>query len=127
MKQTIANFKARIVTGIAAIAIGAICWNGGNSCQAQTPANLSPGLQEVVGLSKAQMADDVVIKYINNSGKSYHLTADDMLYLKGQGVSAPVISALIQAQGNTPEPVAYQGQVPPPQSLPRPPGRQPQR
>jgi len=125
MKQTIANFKARIVTGIAAIAIGAICWNGGNSCQAQTPANLSPGLQEVVGLSKAQMADDVVIKYINNSGKSYHLTADDMLYLKGQGVSAPVISALIQAQGNTPEPVAYQGQVPPPQSLPLVPVQQP--
>ena len=68
MKQTLNNYRARIVIGVACIAIGAICWNGGNACQAQTPANLSPTLQEVVKLTKAQMVDDVIVAYINNSG-----------------------------------------------------------
>lgn len=118
MKQTLNNYRARIVIGVACIAIGAICWNGGNACQAQTPANLSPTLQEVVKLTKAQMVDDVIVAYINNSGTAFNLTADDMLYLKGQGVSQPVISALLQAKAAAPAPITAPATFPPPQPAP---------
>src|ERR1035438_9602069 len=80
--------------GVACIITGTICWNGGNTCQAQTPASLSPGLQEVLKLTKAQMGDDVIVNYVKSSGKSYELSADDLIYLNSQGVSQGVISAL---------------------------------
>ena len=87
-------------TALACAAIGWICLSAGNFCQAQTqpanPSGLSPDLQEVVKLSQEQMSDDVVINYIKNSGKTYTLTADDLIYLKDQGVSQGVISALEQ-------------------------------
>ncbi len=115
MKQIIISYKVRIVIAAVCIALGAMGWNGGNTCQAQTPPNLSPGLEEVVKLTKSQMADDVIISYINNTGMAYHLSADDMLYLKGQGVTQPVISALLQAKAAAAAPVANPASVPPPQ------------
>ena len=44
------------------------------------------------------MGDDVILAYIKNSGASYNLSADDILYLNTQGVSKPVLSALLQAK-----------------------------
>ena len=134
MKQTLNNYRTRIITGVACIVIAVICWNGGNTCQAQ--ANLSPGLQEVVKLTKSQMTDDIIISYIQNSGTAYHLSADDMLYLKNQGVSQPVISALLQAKAAAavpaavPTPMAAPAQVPPypvaqPVAVPPPPAEEP--
>ena len=90
--------------GVACIITGAICWNGGNTCQAQTPASLSPGLQEVLKLTKAQMGDDVIVNYVKSSGKSYELSADDLIYLNSQGVSQGVISALQSASSASPNP-----------------------
>jgi hypothetical protein len=46
------------------------------------------------------MGDDVILAYIRNSGASYNLSADDILYLNTQGVSQPVISALLQAKSS---------------------------
>jgi hypothetical protein len=120
MKHTLTNYKARLVIGAACLAIVALCWNGGNTCQAQTSANLSPGLQEVVKLTKAQMADDVIVSYIKNSGTAFHLTADDMLYLKDQGVSQTVISVLLQAKTDVPVPIANPTPAPHPQPAPAP-------
>jgi len=79
--------------------IGSICLGSGSSCGAQAAASLSPGLQEVVKLSKAQVGDEVIIGFIKKSGESYHLSAEDILSLKDQGVSQTVISTLLQAQG----------------------------
>lgn len=115
MRKTLTKCKVHI--GVACIIIGAICWNGGDPCHAQTPANLSPGLQEVLKLTKAQMAEDVIVGYINNSATAFHLTADEMLYLKDQGVSQPVISALLQAKA---APVAMPAPVPNPVVMPAP-------
>ncbi len=69
-----------------------------------TPANLSPDLQNIVKLSQAHMGDDVILNYIKNSGKAYSLSADDMLYLNSQGVSQPVVNALLQSNGGAPAP-----------------------
>ena len=97
------NLTKRIQPWVAIVcaAIGWICWSAANFCQAQTqpanPSGLSPDLQEVVKLSQEQMSDDVITNYIKNSGKTYTLTADDLIYLKDQGVSQGVISALEQS------------------------------
>jgi len=96
MKNKISTLK----TALACVAIGWMCWSATNFCQAQTqpanPSGLSPDLQEVVKLSQEQMTDDVITNYIKNSGKTYTLTTDDLIYLKDQGVSQGVISALEQ-------------------------------
>src|ERR1035438_8179724 len=82
------NMTATLKAALAGAAIGWLCWQTGIVCHAQTAAsNLSPDLQEVVKLSQSHMGDDVIVTYIRSSGKSYKLSADDILYLNGQGVS----------------------------------------
>jgi len=108
--------KLKIALVLIMAIIGWLCLKGADSAHAQTtPANLSPGVQEVVKLSQAHMSDDVILSYIRNSGVSYNLSADDILYLNSQGVSQPVLSALLKARadGATPSP-APPASVPPP-------------
>ena len=91
--------KLKLLSALAVLVIGWLCWNGGTLGHAQSaPANQSPQLQEIVKLTQAKMGDDVILAYIKNSGASYNLSADDILYLNTQGVSQPVISALLQAK-----------------------------
>ena len=100
--KTTRLLAGRAATGIAVtwIIIGCMFWGASNAFTADqaAPANLSPGLQEVVKLSQAQMGDNVILAYIKNSGASYTLGADDILYLKSQGVSQNVIAALLQTK-----------------------------
>src|ERR1039458_2811806 len=99
------NGKAPLNLALACMTIGWLCWSVGNTCRAQTaPANLSPDLQEVVKLSQAHMGDDVILNYVRNSGKSYKLSADDLIYLNSQGVSQSVISALQSSTSASPPP-----------------------
>lgn len=60
------------------------------------PADLSPGLADVIKLSQSNVGDDVVVGYIKNSGATYKPTADEILYLNDLGVSQDVINALMQ-------------------------------
>jgi len=97
------NLKATTKVALACVVIGWMCWSDGNVCNAQTlPSNLSPDLQEVVKLSQSHMGDDVIVNYIKSSGKSYRLSADDIIYLNGQGVSQSVISTLQTASSANP-------------------------
>lgn len=117
--------RLKILIVLAFLIIGWLCFRGSPSAHAQTPpANLSPGLQEVIKLTKAHMTDDVILAYIHNSGAGYNLGADDILYLNSQGVSQPVISALLQAKSAAPAPapasVPAPNNAPPPQSAPPP-------
>src|SRR5208282_1546697 len=111
------NMKATMKVALACAAIGWMCWSAENACNAQTPpSNLSPDLQEVVKLSQAKMPDDVIKNYISSTGKSYRLSADDIIYLSNQGVSQGVISALQTASSANPNPppVASSPTTPPP-------------
>jgi hypothetical protein len=93
--------KLKILSTLAILVIGWLCWNGGTMGNAQSAAaTQSPQLQEVVKLTQAKMSDDVITSYIKNSGASYNLSADDILYLNSQGVSQPVISALLLAKSS---------------------------
>jgi hypothetical protein len=103
----------RVVGVFAAMVMAWVLLAAGPAGNAQTPpANLSPDLQQIVKLAQAHMSDDVIVSFIKGSGKTYTLSADDMLYLSSQGVSQPVISALMQTQGAAP--------APPPASPPAP-------
>ncbi|MGA2245325.1 MAG: DUF6600 domain-containing protein [Verrucomicrobiota bacterium] len=111
--------KTNLKLALACAAVSWLCWNPGNVCQAQSAApGLAPDLQEVVKLSQAKMPDDVIRSYIVNSGKSYRLSADDILYLNSQGVSAGVIGALQATIPAAPAPA--------PVAVPQPPAQVPE-
>jgi hypothetical protein len=84
--------------GLAACAIIVAANMGmGRVCRAQSaPADLSPDVQEVLTLSRQHMDDSVITNYVMSTGKSYKLSADDIIYLNNQGVSQPVISTLLK-------------------------------
>jgi hypothetical protein len=103
-------------SALACAAFSWLCWSGGGVCQAQSPApGLSPDLQQVVRLSQAKMSDDIIKTFIANSGKAFPLSADDIIYLNSQGVSAGVISALQATALTSPEPPPAPAPVAPPQ------------
>ena len=114
-KYDLSDRKLKLAIVLAVAIIGWLCLKGANSAHAQaTPANLSPGVQEVVKLSQAHMTDDVILSYIKNSGVSYNLSADDILYLNSQGVSQPVLGALLKSRADTTPVPAQPASVPPP-------------
>jgi hypothetical protein len=118
----LSNKKATVVFGVVCITITGMFWNATNafSGDAAPPPNLSPAVQEVVKLAQAHLGDDVILAYIKNSGASYTLSADDIVYLKGQGVSQNVIAVLLQ-RGSASAPVApvsTDSAPPPPPSQP---------
>jgi len=120
--RKLTNWNSTVKAVIACAIIGWMCWSAGNFCSAQTPpanpTGLSPDLQEVVTLSRQHMGDDVITNYIKSTGKSYKLSADDVIYLSNQGVSQGVISALLQTASSGGSPA---DQNPPLASLPAPP------
>src|ERR1700677_2760399 len=94
--------KWNIPAAIIGAAIGWSCLSTGSVGHAQTvPADLSPDVQEVLTLSRQHMDDSVITNYIFSTGKTYKLSADDIIYLNSQGVSQPVISALLQASSGS--------------------------
>ena len=63
-------------------------------------AQLSYGALQVVQLAQAKVGDDTIIAYIKNSGNSYGLAADQIIYLRHQGISDAVITTML----NQPKP-----------------------
>lgn len=49
----------------------------------------------ILKLAQAKLSDDTIIYYIKNSGNSYVLNADQIIYLRQQGVSEAVIKAML--------------------------------
>jgi hypothetical protein len=102
-------------------AVSASLLTAGFAAHAQTTAaNLSPDLQEIIKFNQAHMTDDVITAYIKNSGKVYHLSADDLIYLNSQGISQPVIAALLQTGGSASASAPPPASVPPPIATPTP-------
>jgi hypothetical protein len=102
----------RVQTAVVAVGILVAGGLGASVSRAQ-----SPGLEDIAKLAKAHVSDEIILSYIHSSHASYNLTADDIVYLNGQGVSQGVISALLQSKstgGPVPAPSA------PAQPLPAP-------
>jgi len=96
----IKNFRTRSAYGasiwIATLAAAAVLL-AGSATHAQPAGDTWQNLQEIVKFTQAHMSDEVIVSYIKTSGKSYPTSADALLYLNQQGVSQPVLAALLGA------------------------------
>jgi hypothetical protein len=73
------------------------------------------GVPQIIRLSQAKVSDDTIIAYVKNCGLSYNLDADQIIYLRQQGVSDAVITTML----NQPKPavIAYTPATPAPQPV----------
>jgi hypothetical protein len=117
-----AGLRTSFAILVACIALGGSFGMLTPPANAQTPANtqatpvsLPPGMVDVVGLTKAGFSEDGILAKVKRAGVSYDLTTEQMIYLKNQGVSENVISALLQAgPASTPAPAVSALPVTPP-------------
>ena len=56
---------------------------------------LSAGASQVLQLAKAKVSDETIVAFIKNSGDSYTLSADQIIYLQQQGVSSTVLNLML--------------------------------
>jgi hypothetical protein len=56
---------------------------------------LAYGVAQILQLEQAKVGDDTIIAYIKNSGNSYGLNADQIIYLRQQGVSSAVLNTML--------------------------------
>jgi hypothetical protein len=61
---------------------------------------LAYGVPQILQLEQAKVGDDTIVAYIKSSGNSYGLNADQIIYLRQQGVSDAVITTML----NQPKP-----------------------
>jgi hypothetical protein len=61
------------------------------------PADLSPGLAEIIKLAQAHVDDSVILAYVKNSGQVFSPTAEEILYLSDLGLSQDVIGLLVKS------------------------------
>lgn len=90
-----------------------------NTTAAAAP-ELSYGAQEVLKLEQAKVSDDVIVSYIRSSGLTYAMTADQIVYLRSQGVSNPVLTAMLGTPGAASTPVPAPSTVAASQPAPAP-------
>jgi len=64
---------------------------------AEAPATpqLAYGASQILQLAQAKVGDDTIIAYIHNSGNSYALSAEQIIYLQQQGLSTSVLNAML--------------------------------
>jgi len=108
---------------------------GGDSAAAPSPSpspgaagatlpSLPSGVSEVMKLFKGRIPDDIIVSYIKNSRETFYLSADNLIALQQQGVSGPVLTAMIQRYGElqrqAPMTASAQAQVPVPSQAPVP-------
>src|ERR1017187_7678046 len=61
----------------------------------QPAPQLSYGVPQVLQLAQAKVSDGIIVNYIQNSGTIYSLKADEIVYLKQQGLSDNVLNAML--------------------------------
>jgi hypothetical protein len=66
------------------------------SANQTAPAQVPRGAEEVLKLSRAQISEDTILSFVHNSSTVCSLTAKDILYLHGEGVSDRVINAMLE-------------------------------
>jgi hypothetical protein len=67
---------------------------------------LSPGVADILKLSRAALGDDSLTAFVSNSDATYNLRASEILYLREQGVSDRVITAMLNKPKVTSAPAA---------------------
>jgi len=96
--------KMLAVLAVAGLALSASTTRAQNSTATTTaqPAAvnapvppLAYGVPQIVQLAQAKVGDNTIIAYIKNTGNSYGLNADQIIYLRQQGLSDAVITTML--------------------------------
>jgi hypothetical protein len=95
MKTRMLQNSLLTATIAATLALAAGNVSAQDSSSAQNAPQLSYGVSQIVQLSKANISDDTIVTYVQNSGNNYGLDANQIVYLKQQGVSSKVINAML--------------------------------
>ena len=83
-------------SGAAAMAQDSLAANNAPAATPGAPAPpLAYGVPQILQLAQAKVGDDTIIAYIRNSGNSYRLNADQIIYLRQQGLSDTVVTAML--------------------------------
>jgi len=64
------------------------------------PVQLSPGVPDILKLGRAHVGDEAITAFISNSGRTYHVSVSEILYLREQGVSDQVVTAMLNSRQN---------------------------
>jgi len=106
------NFQKTFLTLFVGLSVSAMTVVAQNS-----PPALPYGVPQVLQLAQAKVPDDTIVAYIHNSGNRYNLNADQIIYLRQQGISDNVITVMLSQPGpTTPADNSYAAQVPTPQT-----------
>lgn len=88
--------KNRIVTKLSALVAGVVLLGqAASSVSADTGPTLPYAAGEVLKLVQAKVGDDTIVAYISHAPTGYSLSASDLVYLRSQGVSDAVMSAML--------------------------------
>lgn len=68
---------------------------------------LSYGVADILKLARAKVSAETIIAFIGNSGRIYNLSANEILYLRNQGVDDRVLTAMLEQRKKLAEPVAW--------------------
>ena len=91
------------VTGQDASAAATALNSAGIATSTQTaPVQLSVGVWDVLKLVRSNIGENTIVAFINNSGQAYNLGAPEIIYLRGQGVSEGVITAMLNQRNKAP-------------------------
>jgi len=109
------------VIAAAGLLISGIAVGAQNSAPAVQPP-LSYGVPQILQLAQANVGEDAIIAYIHSTGNSYGLNADQIIYLKQQGISENIIIAMLNQPrpAATPAPEASTAPAPPAYAQPAP-------
>src|SRR5262245_2187472 len=66
---------------------------------------LSYGVEDVLKLVRAKVGEDVIVAFVQNSGRRYTLTASEIVFLQKEGATDRVITAMLN-QNQRPPPAA---------------------
>jgi uncharacterized membrane protein YgcG len=94
----IQNYKTLLaVTAVASLCLLAsnVLAQSASTTASQAVPQLSYGVSEVLQLTRANVGEDVIVTYVQNSGNAYGLEANQILYLKQQGISERIINAML--------------------------------
>ena len=69
------------------------------------------GVEDVLKLSRAQIGEDIIVNYVQNSGTIYNLEPKDIVYLRDQGVSEKVIGTMLNQRARVEQATAQSAAV----------------
>jgi hypothetical protein len=82
-------------TPITTTTVQAVAVTPATSSSTVASAKLPYGVEDVLKLSQANINENIIVNYVQNSGTIYNLSPQDIVTLKNQGVSDHVLSAML--------------------------------